>query len=141
MPYSDPRKQREYQQKYRQNQENRLRQNALRRLHYAENADQICLERREYYQLIKGTPKDKNRILKNRYHISLDQYEQYYAQSGGYCPICRTKFSTKQATKATIDHCHKTGKVRGILCRRCNTGLGLLRDNPLFLQAAINWLK
>lgn len=54
------------------------------------------------------------------------------AQGGG-CGICGT------IVDLVVDHCHYTGEVRGILCRKCNSGIGLLSDSPILLLTASNW--
>jgi hypothetical protein len=51
------------------------------------------------------------------------------------CQICSSTH------KLCIDHCHATGKVRGILCSSCNRGIGFLKDNPKFLMAAVKYLS
>lgn len=70
---------------------------------------------------------------KNLYGITTRQYENMLEQRGGKCPICGRPDAAPH-----IDHCHKTGKVRGLLCRRCNIALGMLLDNPhACLRAAV----
>lgn len=67
------------------------------------------------------------------YGITGTQYDQMLEQRGPLCPICGNP--NKQPH---IDHCHKTGQVRGLICRRCNIALGMLLDNPkACLRAAI----
>lgn len=55
-------------------------------------------------------------------------------KEGASCEICGA------TEKLKIDHDHKTGKIRGVLCNHHNTGLGMFQDNPVFLQEAINYL-
>lgn len=55
--------------------------------------------------------------------------------SDGRCAICK-----RQDTRLCIDHCHKTGRIRGVLCHRCNSGIGSFRDNPTLLTAAAAYL-
>lgn len=67
------------------------------------------------------------------YDLTQEQHEQMLETRGSRCPICGEIDESPY-----IDHCHKTGKVRGLLCQRCNTALGFLRDNPrACLRAAI----
>ena len=53
------------------------------------------------------------------------------------CHIC----GASDQKSLAIDHCHKTNIIRGILCRRCNTGIGLFKDNPVLLNTAIEYLS
>jgi Recombination endonuclease VII len=59
------------------------------------------------------------------------------AKQNGLCAICKRK----PAKKLCVDHCHATGIVRGLLCRKCNTGLGCYEDNPTFLRSATAYLE
>lgn len=66
-------------------------------------------------------------------------HAEVHGWSGGLCTICRAPDgSTKKAHP--IDHCHATDKVRGLLCNRCNTALGLFKDDPALLAEAIRYL-
>lgn len=77
-----------------------------------------------------------------KFGISRGDYFTLLASQGGRCAICRTgKSGSSQAYTLSVDHCHRTGKVRGLLCFRCNMGIGYLKDNQETLQAAIEYLK
>lgn len=74
--------------------------------------------------------------LKHTYGIDRKTYEQMYQDQGGVCKIC-----SQPCTQAlAVDHDHETGEIRGLLCRACNTGLGLFKDNPALLQNALDYL-
>lgn len=73
--------------------------------------------------------------LQHRYGMTTEQYIQRIAQQDGCCCICRAK-----TERLVVDHDHKTGTVRGLLCVSCNGLLGLANDNPNVLQAAIEYL-
>lgn len=65
-------------------------------------------------------------------------------EQDGLCKICSKElylFSPKKSTTAHVDHDHKTGKVRGLLCQECNTGLGKFNDNVGLFYRAIEYLK
>lgn len=74
--------------------------------------------------------------LPTKYGITANQYDQMLDERGPRCPICGTVNDNPR-----IDHCHKTGKVRGLICNRCNIGLGLFLDNPRALLRAAVYLK
>jgi hypothetical protein len=59
-----------------------------------------------------------------KYRITREQYEWIREKQNGSCAICGRR------KRLVIDHCHKNGKVRGLLCSACNSAVGLLRDNP-----------
>lgn len=81
-----------------------------------------------------------NTYLKSVYGITLKQYEELAAAQGGRCAICHDeKFGRRGVRRFAVDHDHKTGKVRGLLCGRCNVGLGLF-DTEEKLLAAVAYL-
>lgn len=55
--------------------------------------------------------------------------------------MCGTKLGSSRWTKMAIDHCHKTGQVRGLLCTNCNTAIGLMKDSPERLEAAASYIR
>lgn len=77
-------------------------------------------------------------MLKRRYGITLEEYEAMFAKQDGKCAICNGVCPTGR--NLAVDHDHDTGKVRGLLCSRCNQGIGQLR-NVATLQSAINYLE
>jgi len=73
-------------------------------------------------------------------------YQQLLELQDNNCAICRKgesiiDNSTKKPRALAVDHCHTTGKTRGLLCSFCNTGLGLFRDDPEILEQAKNYLE
>ena len=81
----------------------------------------------------------RNYMLKLRYGISLDQYEEIRESQNYLCGIC-TKDSREMTYHMHVDHNHETGKVRGLLCAPCNVFLGVIKDCPEKLERAKNWL-
>jgi hypothetical protein len=77
--------------------------------------------------------------LKNKYGLSLQEYEDMLRSQGSQCKICGKNQSELDVTMA-VDHCHKTNRIRGLLCDNCNKGLGHFRDDPAILEKAINYL-
>ena len=94
--------------------------------------------------------KDKNRgkyngyirdyICKRDYGISFDDALKMFDEQKGKCKICGDDMH-KGKRGFCVDHDHKTGKVRGILCNHCNSGLGMFKDNTKSLENAIKYLK
>jgi hypothetical protein len=74
------------------------------------------------------------------YNITVAAYENLVASQNGLCRICG-KTREENGRELSIDHNHKTGKVRGLLCIQCNAGLGNYRDDPDLLRAAIKYLE
>ena len=70
--------------------------------------------------------------------FSLAELEAAIDASGGKCMICQ---SNGDGRKLTLDHCHNSGKLRGVLCSKCNTGLGMFSDRQDLLLSAIAYLK
>jgi hypothetical protein len=73
--------------------------------------------------------------LKRTFGITEEERAAILKRQGGVCAICGTP------DPEHLDHDHATGKIRGILCNRCNMGLGLFSDDPVRLQSAINYLR
>lgn len=77
--------------------------------------------------------------FKREYGITVLQYRGLYENQGGRCAICNRSAAHEDALH--VDHDHKTKKVRGLLCSRCNQGIGLLREDPDIMLAAIDYLR
>lgn len=71
------------------------------------------------------------------YNITRDDFERMLMKQEGRCAICKTI----PKRKLDIDHCHQTGKVRGLLCNRCNIVLGQVEDNVELLKCAVEYLQ
>lgn len=83
---------------------------------------------------------NKSIVLKKKYNISLEDYYKILDEQNNVCAICK-KYNENSKHMLAVDHCHKTGKVRGLLCSHCNTGLGQFKDDTELLQLAINYLN
>ncbi len=87
--------------------------------------------------------KYKERALKDSFGIDLREYEDMLIAQKGCCAICNKRETMKRKGKdvaLAVDHCHKTGQVRGLLCTACNKGLGQFEDNQVSLSNAISYL-
>lgn len=80
----------------------------------------------------------RNTYLLRTYGLTNDQYEMLLASQGGVCAICEEPPDTDRAL--SVDHCHRGGHVRGILCDRCNHAIGLMRDDPRIANKAVEYL-
>lgn len=78
----------------------------------------------------------KNQLLR-KYGIGLEEYEAMRAAQGGACLLC----GGKPESNLHVDHDHGTGAVRGLLCRPCNTGLGMFQEDAALLRRAASYLE
>ncbi len=78
----------------------------------------------------------KNRV--KRYGMNIEDYNEMRNKQNGCCAICKSQIVLETSR---IDHDHRTGKVRGLLCVSCNTGIGLLKDSPQIMKNAISYLR
>ena len=75
--------------------------------------------------------------LKRDFNLSVDEYESMLNLQNNVCAIC---FGTSNGKRLAVDHDHKTGKIRGLLCDRCNTTLGRFDDDIKYFESMINYL-
>jgi len=104
----------------------------------------ICMRNdRRVWAKTKGAKKFiRNQGYKSRYGISYEVFEEMLKSCDYTCHICGCKVVQKHGgNKACLDHCHTTGNLRGVLCNRCNKGIGLLDDSVDVLQKAIDYLQ
>jgi hypothetical protein len=71
--------------------------------------------------------------------VTQEQYDGAYLKQKGVCAICSSECS--RGYKLAADHCHTTGLFRGLLCSKCNTGIGLFKDDAVLVEKALNYLK
>lgn len=141
MPKSSAERSRDY---YERNKDKR-RAEALD--HYRKNKESINNNRRAYWKQYALNNKDnprykrkcKNESLKSLYGITIEDFETILKAQRKRCALCRRKFA--EDLKPCVDHDHKTGKVRGLLCYSCNTLLGMCNDSIKTLQTAIDYVK
>lgn len=103
-------------------------------------ADAFCSDQCRQQGKSNVTPyKDQYRL--RRYNLSEEQYKALTARAGGQCEICGVAEVQAPKGRLHIDHDHSTGKVRGLLCQRCNHGLGLFQDRVALLNRASEYLS
>jgi hypothetical protein len=109
-------------------------QRKKRKLYKKSPAGKECERKRRSRPHIKL--KYENWRLVGRYGITVEQYQKMYVQQNGRCAIC----DREDSNTLHIDHNHKTGKVRGLLCGACNRGIGMFGDNKDLLMNAMEYL-
>ena len=89
----------------------------------------------KYYQ------RQKKAELARSYGMVMEEYMKLVIKQAGCCAICTKEMSGRWHKGLFVDHNHKTGQVRGLLCNNCNSALGMFQDSIEILQAAINYLE
>jgi len=85
--------------------------------------------------------------LRRKYHMTIEDYDSLLVAQNYACRICgkigadRGWLTKRQRINLFVDHCHITGKIRGLLCHNCNAGLGMFTDSIDTLSNAIAYLK
>lgn len=105
------------------------------------NKDSIKEKRKPYREknAFKISQQVRSRKFKSRYGITKEQYDLMCGLQEFECLICNRQVLFPE--RLNVDHDHKTGKIRGLLCGDCNRGLGCFKDNPEALKNAIKYLK
>ena len=114
------------------------RQRANARAWHSANPERIAALRQKraaFNRTPAGKLRRRELYLRREYGITLEDYNGLLSRQGGRCRICLKKY------KLHVDHNHKTGRVRGLLCFRCNFGLGWWSEQPARLQRALDYLK
>ena len=82
---------------------------------------------------------NKKYNIEKNYGISFDEYLELIESQNNKCQIC--KYDLTPGKNTHLDHCHTTGKIRGVLCSKCNTGIGQFNDSIALLKSAQNYLE
>jgi hypothetical protein len=85
--------------------------------------------------------KESSRVkhLKRKFNLTLEEYNSMSDSQNGLCAICQQKCETEM--NLAVDHCHTTGKIRGLLCKNCNTAIGLFKEDTDNMLRAIEYIK
>ena len=99
-----------------------------------------------YYHKRKSTyaPTRRKQHLRRKYGLTEESYQALLNKQNGCCGICGVNQNLGGKIKASnfcVDHCHITGKVRGLLCHTCNRSIGLMKDSKQTLLNAIHYLE
>lgn len=116
--------------------------------YYVANRAKIRARQSGYKPPVK--PSENSKLLdiyyRSRYKISYADYVAILEKQKNVCAICgktetQIYAKTGKVKRLTVDHCHNTGKVRGLLCMMCNTAIGKLNDDVSLVEKALNYLK
>lgn len=97
--------------------------------------------RKEYYRTPEWQEKLRRSHLKSKFGLTQEDYERMLRDQNGVCLICKQYRTQSNKNYLHIDHCHDSGKIRGLLCYYCNAGLGWFQDNTEYLNGAIQYLE
>lgn len=120
----------------------RERRNQRRRERYAQDElyrDKAKKQAREWQAA--NPEKRKEQRIKKAHGLDLSDYTDLLIEQDNQCAICGYTDRSDKNFFPLLDHCHQTGKVRGLLCMSCNQGLGKFKDDPELLLAAIAYLQ
>ena len=84
---------------------------------------------------------ERNYNLNRRYGISAEQYDEMLKRQDYKCKICGSPDPKGRGNRFSVDHCHSSNRVRGLLCQECNQGLGKFKDDISLLAKAILYLN
>lgn len=134
----DPERDRESKRRYYERNKEKVK--AAAKEYRKKHPQKYLLRNREYQrERYKADPNYwRSLSIKKRYGITLDEFDRLIAAQGNACAICRRPMD--QIERKCIDHCHRTGKVRGVLCQGCNVGIAHLQDDPLVALRASEYL-
>ena len=113
----------------------------LRRANMTEEQKGAYRKQRSKDKMTDSQKKERRALhLRKAYGLTIDDYSRMRADQGGRCAICgNTK--PEGGRELAVDHCHMTGKVRGILCSKCNTGLHVLEKDVQRFQRMIQYIE
>lgn len=126
--------------RYQNDPESRTLRQAANRRSAEKNRDAIRERNRRRYERNTGEINAKARVyyISKRYGLDPEGYAALLESQGYCCAICGT--SEPVMGRFHVDHCHDTGKVRGLLCHKCNCGIGMLTDSPTVVFRAAQYL-
>jgi hypothetical protein len=108
----------------------------------AKNKAKIQAYNKEYRKRVFNSTRRYD--YKTNYGITIEQYESMLVEQNNVCAIClraETATNRGKVKRLAVDHCHITGKVRGLLCHNCNTTLGKYEDKPELIKRFIEYLE
>jgi len=130
----------EYQKRKRKNRPEDV--SRMRKAYYQKTRKhQLKIKRNNYAASKQLRLRHRDTMLRSKYGIGVEEYNLMEVSQFHKCAICRNSQNNKRTNYFDVDHSHKTGKVRGLLCTNCNQGIGKFQDNKELLLHAYNYLK
>lgn len=126
--------------KFKLTQDQRERVNANRRKKYAECSETRAALKAAAKAWQEGNPRKRKAQRLRQYGIDLAEFESMLEMQSGACAICGHSDTSNPKIFPVVDHCHKEGTVRGLLCMACNQGLGKFKDDPALLRKAARYI-
>jgi hypothetical protein len=119
----------------------KLRKN--RKKYYERHQERLRAEKAEWQRAHPEQAQDAH--LRRTFGITLDQYRGLQEKQGGKCAVCDQEETavdkrTGKVRRLHVDHSHQSGAVRGLLCTRCNLGLGFLQEDPKIIKSLLQYL-
>lgn len=108
------------------------------RQYYLKNKDKVDARNKKWKT--ENTEYYRKKLLWTRYRLTPEDYDRMVLEQQGNCKICGIHQDDLKLN-LHVDHCHTTGKIRGLLCENCNRGLGMFKDNQDLLQKAKEYLN
>jgi tRNA(Ile)-lysidine synthase TilS/MesJ len=146
---SDPQKRAEYMQEYyrlhpekfRRSPEKQAEHNTRRRERYASDPTVRGRLKAEVKEWQKNNPAKRKAQRLRKFGLTHEEFLTMLASQNNECAVCGFSDMTNPNMFPVVDHCHKTGRVRGLLCMNCNQGLGKFKDSERLLIAAVKYLS
>lgn len=126
--------------KWKRTPEQQAKVNARRRELYAQDEARRAKKRAEVKQWQQSNPQKRKGQRLKQHGIDINDYQWLMAEQSGKCAICGYSDQSNPNFFPVVDHCHTTGRVRGLLCMNCNQALGKFKDDPNLLMAAVAYL-
>jgi hypothetical protein len=131
-----------YSAEYRQNNRQKTRESSAR--YRAENLEKVRTDDRRRHN--ENKERQVSWTLKSVYGITLEEYNDILVKQNNVCAICNKPekcldYRTGTVKRLSVDHCHTTDKIRGLLCSGCNRGIGYLKEDFTIFEAATRYLK
>ena len=123
--------------------EQKRRANDRQKRYWARNRERLAEKKSRHYHLYrdKYLTLERERNYQKLYGMTIADYDAMLLAQGGSCAICKSKSAGNKGQYFAIDHCHKTGKIRGLLCITCNSRLGWIEWFETFRKVIEGYLN